>query len=265
MSQLKHILTSFSTKRRAACRQLQQLTGKLSWAATVVKGGRTYLQRVLDLIRPLQKPHHKAKLTMDFYADIQWWVRCLDSFNRKPIIDYASRTIPIYTDACNQGGGILAPFDWFYVDWKIDTPRLAAEHINIKETMSVVIALQLWAPFLQNSRVIVFTDNTTTRAHINKGACRNPQLMCHLRELFWLAALYNIDIVCKHIPGAQNIYADSISRLHQPGSFLHWYSICTAGTPLDLSHCSAHFQQHMSSAACQLLLSRIKRHCSYLS
>lgn len=265
VSQLKCLLASFATKSRAACRQLQQLAGKLSWAATVVRGGRTYLQRVLNLLRPLQKPHHKAKLTNEFYADIQWWLKCLDTFNTKPIINDYSNTIHIYTDACTQGGGILAPFDWCYIDWRLDTPKLANEHINVKETMAVIIAIQLWAPLLQNSRVIIHTDNTTTRAHINKGACHNPQLMVHLRELFWLSALYNFELVCKHIPGTENIYADAISRLRQPCHLLHWYSTITGGAPPELSTCQMALQHHMSPQVCTLLLSNLKTKYAYFN
>jgi len=265
VSQLKLLLTRYSTKVRASCRQLQQLAGKLSWAATVVTGGRVYLQRVLDLLRPLQKPQHKAKLSAEFYADIQWWLSCLDIFNTKPIINNFSRTIPIYTDACTQGGGILAPFDWYYIDWQLDTPKLAAEHINIKETMAVVVAILRWAPMLQNSCVTIYTDNTTTRAHINKGACCNPQLMVHLRELFWLSTLYNFEITCVHIPGSENIYADSISRLRQPGHFLHWYSVFTGGAALELPYCYSYYQHHMSPQACSKLLSCIRAQYPYVT
>lgn len=264
VSQLKCLLARFATKSRAACRQLQQLAGKLSWAATVVIGGRTYLQRVLDLLRPLHKPHHKAKLTAEFHADIQWWLHCLDTFNSTNIIDQ-KHTISLFTDACTKGGGILGPFGWYYIDWQLDTPHLAPQHINIKETMAVIIALKLWAPVLQNHRVIIYTDNTTTRAHINKGACRNPQVMYHLRELFWISTMYNFELKCHHIPGSENILADSISRLRQPGHLLHWYSVCSGGAPLTLAECAKQFQHHMSPQACFQLLSNIKNFYPHLS
>ncbi len=45
---LKDVLVSFTERTRASRRQLQQLAGKLNWACQVVRGGRTYLRRVLD-------------------------------------------------------------------------------------------------------------------------------------------------------------------------------------------------------------------------
>jgi len=144
------------------------------------------------------------------------------------------------------------------MDWELDTPRLVSQHINVKETMAVVAAIHRWAPVLQNSRVVVYTDNTTTRAHINKGACRNPQLMVHLRQLFWLSVLYNLEIVCIHIPGVDNRYADSISRLREAGHFLHWYSVFTGGMAFNTTTCFHLYQHHMSPQACKHLLTLVK-------
>ena len=57
------VLHEFCSRTHASKRQLQRLAGKLAYAVHVVKTtGRTYLQRVLDLLRPLQKPSHKVKL-----------------------------------------------------------------------------------------------------------------------------------------------------------------------------------------------------------
>ena len=67
------VLEASLNRKRASKRQLQKLAGKLAYAAHVVNaGGRTYLQRVLDLMRRLHKPGHKAKLDAGFHADVLW-------------------------------------------------------------------------------------------------------------------------------------------------------------------------------------------------
>jgi len=256
VQKLKSLLACYLTMRRASLRQLQELAGKLSWASHVVCGGRVYLQRIFNTLRPLRLPHHKVKLSSEFRADVEWWLAGLDIFNTKHIISHKSQAIPIFTDACTAGAGMVMPLDWAYIDWDLDAPALSAEHINVKETMAVILAIYRWAPCLQNSKVTVFTDNTTTRANINKGACKNPRLMHHLRHLFWLSCIYNFDITCLHIPGASNLWADSISRLRSPGHFMYWNSVCTAGAPL--SDCAVYFENHVSPQALSFLLSQAK-------
>jgi len=60
---LLQLLREFRTRPRASLRQLQQLAGKLAYASTVVQGGRTFLQALFDLMRPLKRPSHKVLLT----------------------------------------------------------------------------------------------------------------------------------------------------------------------------------------------------------
>jgi len=262
VQQLQATLTSFQQKRRASCRQLQQLAGKLTWASHVISGGRVYQQRVFDLLRPLRKQHHKTQLSPEFQADVKWWLDALRVFNTKYILQHHADIIPLYTDACTAGAGMLAPFDWAHVDWSIDIPGLAPEHINVKETMAVILAIYRWAPLLQNAKVIVYTDNVTTRANINKGACKNPLLMGHLRQLFWLSVVFNFELTCVHIPGNTNVYADAISRLRSKGHLLHWYSVCTGGAPLNITN-SLQLTPHMSHTVYNsIVLPQVQRICN---
>jgi len=146
VTKLKDSLACFKARSRASCRQLQQLVGKLSWASHVVRGGRVYLQRCLDMLRPLKKPHHKVRLTPAFYGDIEWWLQCLDHFNQTRIMRSDGPEINVFTDACNAGAGMVTQNDWAYIDWKLDQPSMTAAHINIKETMAIIHAVKRWAP-----------------------------------------------------------------------------------------------------------------------
>ncbi|XP_041368508.1 uncharacterized protein LOC121382893 [Gigantopelta aegis] len=57
--ELQQLLSDFFNKKRATKRQLQSLAGKLNFAGNVVRGGRTFLRRILDAISNMQQPHHK--------------------------------------------------------------------------------------------------------------------------------------------------------------------------------------------------------------
>ena len=63
ITDIQELLASFQKRNRASLRQLQQLAGKLSYACSIIHGGRVYLQRVLDIMRPLRHASHKVKLS----------------------------------------------------------------------------------------------------------------------------------------------------------------------------------------------------------
>ena len=89
----------------------------------------------------------------------------------------------MYTDTRDQGGGMITSEDWGYVNWRIDMPSIARSHINVKETMAVILAIYRWAPSWQGRYVIIYADNITTRAAINKGISKDPLVMSHLRNV----------------------------------------------------------------------------------
>ena len=210
---------------------------------------------MLDVIRPLKKGNHKVLLTEGFRKDITWWLEFLPVFNSRGIRPPQQQTVPLVTDACNQGGGMICPFDWAYVNWKLDMPSMSTSHINVKETMAVILSIYRWAPLLRGRHVVVYTDNMTTRAAVNKGISKDPRIMSHLLKIFWLRNLFNFTIKAVHIKGALNIYADSASRLHSRGHFLHWLSVCLGHVPSCTSAIWHNMCMHMSyKSLCHLFL-----------
>ena len=208
----KELLQEFLMRSRASGRQLQQLAGKLSWASHVVKGGRIYQQRVLDLLRPLRRNDHKVRLGEEFKKDIIWWLSLLEHTNSCPILPPELSIAHVYADASQTGAGIVTQDDWEYIDWNLDMPHVQEKHINIKETLAIVAAVYRWAHKWRGHNIIVYTDNITARAAINKGRCKDKEMMCHIRNLFWLSHFLNFSITCMHIPGVTNVQADCVSR-----------------------------------------------------
>ena len=98
VEEIKLLLDTFSQRTRASQKQLQKLAGKLSWAAQVVRGGRIYLQRLLDTMRPLKGRHHKVRLAASFKSDILWWQRYFSEFNASTWI-FPNNVIQVFTDA----------------------------------------------------------------------------------------------------------------------------------------------------------------------
>lgn len=255
----KEVLKSFLTRPRASRRQLEQLAGKLAWAAHVVQGGSTYLQRVLAMLRPLKKPHHKAKLSTEFYEDIQWWIAYIDHFNHKDIVLGPRPVIHVYTDSSNHAAGIVAHNDWLHINWQIDVPEVQDTHINVKETLAVAAAVYRWAPSWRGCQVIVHTDNMTAKAAFNKGRTNNSLIMPHIRNTFWLSQAYDFVITLQHIKGSNNIEADCVSRLTEPGQLQFWCSLLAEGCTYTDSHLANWLLGHCSqSSAAYIFANRLK-------
>lgn len=219
LADINRVLSEFVMRPRASKRQLQSLVGKLNWAAAVVRGGRVFLRRIINKIAVLKGQHHKARLDNDLKADILWWQSFMCSFNGRSLLLHKQPVAAIYTDACQEGGGGHWGDNWFYINWSIDCPEFAEEHINVKEVLSAIVAAHLWGHQWSNHKIMLFTDNSTTVASINKGTSRNRVIMMLLRYLFWLSATFNFVIKAGHIPGVNNVKADLLSRLHEEVSF----------------------------------------------
>ena len=216
LQNLRELLLTWSTKKRATKLQLQQLIGKLAWAARVIKGGRTFVRRLIDLMCSLKHKHHHLRLTSSARADITWWSHFCTLFNGTANF-IADEPVPDHiftTDACSVGGAAYFAGDWFYSNWHIDFPALAEKHINLKELFAVVLATRRWAHTWKDLRVVVYTDNQTTQHLLNKATSRDHIVMSWLREIFWLSATFNFHLTARYIPGHENVISDTLSRLH---------------------------------------------------
>ena len=85
VGELEALICHFANSKHATKRQLQSLAGKLNWASQVVRGGRTYLRRILDNSSVLAKPNHKVILRDELQADITWGSTYLHYFHGRTI------------------------------------------------------------------------------------------------------------------------------------------------------------------------------------
>ena len=210
------ILLQFAACKRASLRQFQQLAGRLHWTCQVVRGGRCYLRRILDVIKPLKLAHHKVVLSESFYADIDWWLQFLPVFNGKCLALNLASVHDVFVDASGSGSGFVFDTDWGYWEWRDIEHTVNQFQISEKEILSAVFAVRRWAPRWANSRVLFHTDNVTAWAALRTGSVKSPLMMPYLHELFWLAALFKFAVDAGHIPGHQNDTPVTISRLEQP-------------------------------------------------
>ena len=245
LCEFSDLLCSFMGKKRASRKQLETLIGKLSWASQVIQGGHTFLRRMINLKCAMSCNNHKVLLTAEFYQDILWWKNFISVFNGSCKIQDQRPLTSLQTDACTEGGGAYFMGDYCYINWVIDMPQFALEHINIKELLIIFLAICRWGSVFQNRHVLEHCDNKSAVSWINKGSTHTGMAMVIIRVLFWVCALLNCTLRAIYLPGDRNRTADTCSRLHEHGKLSMLYSIAPSLQFTDFN--MTELSNHMSS------------------
>ena len=180
----------------------------------MIKPGRLFLRRLIDLSTKFTNNKHYICLDKDALQDIMWWERFMVPWNgisyfQEPFI--TSDEFTLFTDASGTlGMGGLFRSHWFSVPWP---PSFHHHSINYKELFAVVCAVQCWAHLWRNKQILICTDNETICKIWQSRSSKNSDLMRLIRHMFFKAASLNCNILFKHIPGHTNSQADQLSRL----------------------------------------------------
>ena len=128
------------------------------------------------------------------------------------------------------------------------------DHINVTEMWPVVVAMHRWCHLWKNKLVWLVTDNTQVEGGVNSGRSANPYSLFWLREIFWVAAFYNIHLRAIHIPSGDNRIADSLSRLKNPDCV----DVCCDLIPgfIDCCYRVGHFETRVGSCKDAVLVRR---------
>ena len=215
IDKVKNALHSASKKKKITLRDLQSLIGLLNFACLVVRPGRAFLRRLIDLTKSISNPFHFIKLTCEARADLQAWTSFIENFNGKSVFLgdkwLSSDYLKLFTDAAGSSG-FAAVFGsyWFAESWP---DNLQMYQIAVKELFPIVLALEIWGKYMQNSKILFLSDNMAVVETINKQSCKDKTLMKLVRRLVLASLQYNVIFRAKHIPGKSNIIADLLSRL----------------------------------------------------
>lgn len=218
---VKDVLKKTYVSRKA----LERITGLLAHCSVLVKGGRTYCRRLYGLLKATQGKK-RVRLAEIFKLDFHWWNSFLPLFDGQcPIFPQTIPSHHFFTDSSNTGFGAWYLQDYMFGFWGdhgygckhlVQPPafnELSHSNINVKELWPVVAGVKRWGKLWSNSYVLLHTDNTQVVSMVASGRSKNTQAMCLLRELFWVCALYKIDLRASYINTTDNVLADKLSRL----------------------------------------------------
>lgn len=116
----------------------------------------------------------------------------------------------LVSDASGTWGcGAFHGNGWFQLQWP---DSWASVSIASKELVPIVMAATLWGPQWAGTHVQCLCDNSAVVSVVNKGAAKDQTLSHLLRILAFLAAILDIRVTARHLPGVQNASADALSR-----------------------------------------------------
>lgn len=210
-------LSKWYTRNTCTKRQLLSLIGKLTFISRVVRHGRTFLRRLIQVSKSVQFLHYKIKLNQEAKADIRWWQNFLPTWNGISIIDgskwLTNSEICLQTDSSDLAAGCVYKSEWFFVKFEGEHAYMKDKSINWRELYAIVKATATWCELLRAKKVIFYCDNLSIVYILQSGCSKNPDIMKLVRALFFIAARYQIEYTAKHIPGIMNTNADHLSRL----------------------------------------------------
>ena len=208
-----NLLPKWNNRRTATKQQLLSLIGKLSHVALVVRPGRLFLRRLIDLSCTVKENHHHVNLNMEARKDVQWWLTWLPTWNATSLIPQSkailSSDLRLFTDASGMGFGAVYGKQWIQGRWNTECTN---KNIDFQELFAIVAAAFTWGHEWAGKRIVVLTDNKPITQIWEKGTCPTPDIMTLVRKLFTFAVTQHFSIAFKYIPGSKNPIADAISR-----------------------------------------------------
>ena len=218
LARLQLLINQWGAKTVCIKRDLLSLLGHLQHACKVVPAGRSFLRRMINTSTYVKELYHHIRLNREFRSDLRWWSLFLADWNGTRIMSSRSKLRPDFTltsDASGSWGcgAFTSLHEWFQFTWP---PSWAGIHITVKELLPIVMACAVWGNQWSSKSVKCFCDNAAVVAILNSGTSKDMLAMHLMRCLVFFRAHYNIFLFAEHIPGKNNIAADSLSRDNLP-------------------------------------------------
>ena len=215
LTRLQTTLHEWGDRKACTRKELESLIGSLNHACKVVRSGRSFLRRMIDLLHAVHRPRQgntAIRLNAGFRADLAWWQEFLPQWNGVSFLPPPSNlpTIEVTTDASGSWGcGAWWRDSWFQVQWGPEAQPLS---IAEKELIPIILACETWGRFWQGRQVRCNCDNQVVIACIRSRTSKAKGLMHLLRCLVFIEAQYHFYIYPVYISSAMNHLADDLSR-----------------------------------------------------
>ena len=220
LDKLRFALLDMLNRKKITLKELQSLTGLLSFCSRAIPAARAFNRRFYDAMSRIKKHFHRIRITVEMKEDAMIWLRFLENFNGCSFYDKSdwidANNLQLYTDSAgraNLGCAAIFQTHWIFLPWPINwSSKHLLNDITFLELVPIVLAFYVWEESLKNRRLILNTDNMALVSVLNTKTSKSKRVMHLLRPLILLSMRSDIQFKAVHIEGKRNIVADAISR-----------------------------------------------------
>ena len=212
---LRSLLVEWGDRRACERRELESLIGTLNHACKVVRSGRSFLRRMLDLLHgvPMHPTRpHPIRLNRAFRSDLMWWRTFVTDWNGVSFLPPPPclPRLQMMSDASGSWGcGAWHGRQWFQLQWDERSTGLS---IMVKELLPIVLAGAVWGSKWNGHCVICHCDNQAVVASLRSRTSRESHIMHMLRTLAFVEAKHGFSLAPQYIHTKANHLADDLSR-----------------------------------------------------
>ncbi|CAG2202652.1 unnamed protein product [Mytilus edulis] len=153
LEKLQSELSSLLQKKKIMLRELESITGLMSFCSRAIPSSRAFIRRFYDLIASVKckKHHYKVRLNKEVKADAMLWLQFLNIFNGQCFFPervwLSNDILQLFTDSSgNQYLGCGAFFNgkWSQFKWpQIWCSSPILKNLALLELIPVILALYL--------------------------------------------------------------------------------------------------------------------------
>ncbi len=161
LERLCTMIRDWESKKSCTKRELLSLIGYLQHACLVIKPGRSFLRRMIDLSAGARALHHRVRLNAGFRSDLKWWNCFLPVWNGTCPMSSVVKGEPqvvLTTDASGAWGcgAYTCTGLWFQLKFPDSWSEI---HNMVKELLPIVMVVAVWGRLWKGATVSCRCDN----------------------------------------------------------------------------------------------------------
>lgn len=214
-------LTRLLASKKVTVHYLQKLTGLLNFFCRAIYPGMAFTRRMYNKFHKggLRQYHH-IRVDRELRKDCEMWKTFLTdqngSYNR-PFMDFTvelqAQELQYFTDSSFLACAGYFDGRYFWKPWPTNLISETEANIVLLELYSIAVSIVLWAKYLRNYRVVIYSDSQSAVDIVNSASSRCPRCMHLVRIITKTSMNNNTRFFMRHISGKKNVLADKLSRL----------------------------------------------------
>ena len=220
LQKLQNALIALFKKKKTTLKELQEVTGLMSFCSKAIPSARAFIRRFYDSMTNIKETYHRIRVSNEMKEDIKVWLTFLHCFNGSSYFGdqnwINNVELALYTDSAGGvtlGCAALFKTSWVALQWPNEWHgKVILKDITFLELVPISLAFHVWGSELQNKRIVLYTDNMALVHVLNKKTSKSKRVMSLLRPMVLRAMIYDIQFKSVHIEGKHNTLVDLLSR-----------------------------------------------------